>query len=265
MNSFNSRILKEIEVKQSHLCVGLDINPENFDNPDTSIQDLKNHTYKVIDATRDIAVAYKPNLAFFERWGSKGFQWLEETMQYIGSDVITVGDAKRGDIGNTAKQYAMSLFDHFGFDSVTLSPFLGFDSIKPFVDDPKKGAFILCRTSNLSASEIQDLRLESREFLYEQIAKTAVKWNENNNVGLVAGATVPEEIHRVREIAHNLPLLIPGIGAQGGDLKKSMKYGNQNGVALINISRGISYAGDLSEKSIRKSALEFLDKMRDMS
>ncbi|GIS57224.1 MAG: hypothetical protein CM1200mP1_11620 [Candidatus Neomarinimicrobiota bacterium] len=182
-------------------------------------------------------------MAFFERWGSKGFQWLEETMQYIGSDVITVGDAKRGDIGNTAKQYAMSLFDHFGFDSVTLSPFLGFDSIKPFVDDPKKGAFILCRTSNLSASEIQDLRLESREFLYEQIAKTAVKWNENNNVGLVVGATVPEEIHRVREIAHNLPLLIPGIGAQGGDLKKSMKYGNQNGVALINISRGISFQG----------------------
>ena len=158
----------------------------------------------------------------------------------------------------------MSLFDHFGFDSVTLSPFLGFDSIKPFVDDPKKGAFILCRTSNLSASEIQDLRLESREFLYEQIAKTAVKWNENNNVGLVVGATVPEEIHRVREIAHNLPLLIPGIGAQGGDLKKSMKYGNQNGVALINISRGISFPGDLSEKSIRESALKFLDKMRDM-
>ena len=135
MNSFNSRILKEIEDKQSHLCVGLDINPENFDNANPSIDDLKNHTYKVIDATRDIAVAYKPNLAFFERWGSKGFQWLEETMEYIGSDVITVGDAKRGDIGNTAKQYAMSLFDHFGFDSVTLSPFLGLDSIKPFVDN----------------------------------------------------------------------------------------------------------------------------------
>ena len=152
MNSFNSRILKEIEDKQSHLCVGLDINPENFDNANPSIDDLKNHTYKVIDATRDIAVAYKPNLAFFERWGSKGFQWLEETMEYIGSDVITVGDAKRGDIGNTAKQYAMSLFDHFGFDSVTLSPFLGLDSIKPIVDNPNKGAFILCRTSNSSAT-----------------------------------------------------------------------------------------------------------------
>ena len=265
MNSFNSRILKEIEDKQSHLCVGLDITPENFDNANPSIDDLKNHTYKVIDATRDIAVAYKPNLAFFERWGSKGFQWLEETMEYIGSDVITLGDAKRGDIGNTAKQYAMSLFDHFGFDSVTLSPFLGLDSIKPFVDNPNKGAFILCRTSNSSASEIQDMSLESKELLYEQIAKLAVKWNENDNVGLVVGGTVPEEINRVREIAHNLPLLIPGIGAQGGDLKKSMKYGNQNGVALINISRGISFAGDLSEKSIRKSALEYLDKMRDLS
>ena len=109
------------------------------------------------------------------------------------------------------------------------------------------------------------MSLESKELLYEQIAKLAVKWNENDNVGLVVGGTVPEEINRVREIAHNLPLLIPGIGAQGGDLKKSMKYGNQNGVALINISRGISFAGDLSEKSIRKSALEYLDKMRDLS
>ena len=138
-------------------------------------------------------------------------------------------------------------------------------NFKPFVDNPNKGAFILCRTSNSSASEIQDMSLESKELLYEQIAKLAVKWNKNDNVGLVVGATVPEEINRVRKIAHNLPLLIPGIGAQGGDLKKSMKYGNQNGVALINISRGISYAGDLSEKSIRKSALEYLDKMRDLS
>ena len=265
MNSFNSRILKEIKAKQSHLCVGLDINPDNFDNPNLSIDDLKAHTNKVIDATRDIAIAYKPNLAFFERWGSKGFQWLEETMQYIGPEVITIGDAKRGDIGNTAKQYATSLFDHFGFDSVTLSPYLGFDSIEPFINDPNKGAFILCRTSNLSASAIQDLTLESKEILYEQIAKLAVKWNDNENVGLVVGATVPEEILRVREIAHNLPLLIPGIGAQGGDLSKSMKYGNQNGVALINISRGISYAGDLSETSIRKSAQEYLEKMRDIT
>ena len=109
------------------------------------------------------------------------------------------------------------------------------------------------------------MSLESKELLYEQIAKLAVKWNENNNIGLVVGATVPEEIHRVREIAHNLPLLIPGIGAQGGDLKKSMKYGNQNGVALIDVSRGISFPGNLSEKSIRKSALEFLDKMRDIT
>ena len=263
MQSFNKRLLDEIKRKNSHLCVGLDINPEGLNNYNSTLEDLKAHTFKVIDATRELAVAFKPNLAFFERWGSKGFKWLEETMDYLGPESITIGDAKRGDIGNTAKQYAMSLFDHFGFDSVTLSPYLGFDSIDSFIMQPNKGIFLLCRTSNPSAKDIQDLKLSSDELLFEQIAKLAVKWNKNDNIGLVVGATKPEEIERVRKIANNLPMLIPGIGAQGGDLKKSMKYGNKNGVALINISRGISFAGDLSTSAIKDSAKQFLQKMRE--
>ena len=126
-----------------------------------------------------------------------------------------------------------------------------------------KGIFIICRTSNPSAKDIQDFKLSSDELLFEQIAKLAVKWNKNDNIGLVVGATKPEEIERVRKIANNLPMLIPGIGAQGGDLKKSMKYGNKNGVALINISRGISFAGDLSTSAIKDSAKQFLQKMRE--
>ena len=265
MESFNKRLLDEIKIKNSHLCIGLDINPEGLNNPNSSLEELKSHTFKVIDATRDLAVAFKPNLAFFERWGSNGFKWLEETMDYIGPETITIGDAKRGDIGNTAKQYAMSLFDHFGFDSITLSPYLGYDSIDPFVSQSNKGVFLLCRTSNSSAKDIQDLRLSSNQLLFEQIARLAVKWNKNDNIGLVVGATMPEEITRVRNIAHNLPMLIPGIGAQGGDLKKSMEYGNQNGIAIINISRGISFAGDLSEIAIRDSAKQFLEQMREYS
>ena len=181
MESFNKRLLDEIKIKNSHLCIGLDINPEGLNNPNSSLEELKSHTFKVIDATRDLAVAFKPNLAFFERWGSNGFKWLEETMDYIGPKTITIGDAKRGDIGNTAKQYAMSLFDHFGFDSITLSPYLGYDSIDPFVSQSNKGVFLLCRTSNSSAKDIQDLRLLSNQLLFEQIARLAVKWNKNDN------------------------------------------------------------------------------------
>ena len=278
MKPFNLRLSKLIKSKRSHLCVGLDMNPEAMGSSNTTLDELKKHAFKVIDATSDLSSAFKPNLAFFERWGSEGFKWLEELMDYFPDDLIIIGDAKRGDIGNTAKQYAYSLFTHFDFDAVTLSPYMGKDSITPFIDNPEKGAFILCRTSNPSAVDLQyqqinikssDQTLNSideipNEMLFDKTAQLCVEWNKNNNVGIVVGATAPKEISRIRNHAPSLPFLIPGIGAQGGDLTQSMVDGNKNGDALINISRGISFSGDLSSKAIRNAAKDYLSQMREI-
>jgi len=278
MKSFNLRLSKLIKSKRSHLCVGLDMNPEAMGSSNTTLDELKKHSLKVIDATSDLASAFKPNLAFFERWGSEGFKWLEALMDYFPDDLIIIGDAKRGDIGNTAKQYAYSLFTHFDFDAVTLSPYMGKDSITPFIDNPEKGAFILCRTSNPSAVDLQNqqINIESsdqtvqrideipNEMLFDKTAQLCVEWNKNNNVGIVVGATAPKEISRIRNHAPSLPFLIPGIGAQGGDLTQSMLDGNKNGDALINISRGISFSGDLSSKAIRNAAKDYLSQMREI-
>ena len=278
MKPFNLRLSKLIKSKRSHLCVGLDMNPEAMGSSNTTLDELKKHSFKVIDATSDLASAFKPNLAFFERWGSEGFKWLEELMDYFPDDLIIIGDAKRGDIGNTAKQYAYSLFTHFDFDAVTLSPYMGKDSITPFIDNPEKGAFILCRTSNPSAVDLQNqqINIESsdqtvqrideipNEMLFDKTAQLCVEWNKNNNVGIVVGATAPKEISRIRNHAPSLPFLIPGIGAQGGDLTQSMLDGNKNGDALINISRGISFSGDLSSKAIRNAAKDYLSQMREI-
>ena len=278
MKPFNLRLSKLIKSKRSHLCVGLDMNPEAMGSSNTTLDELKKHSLKVIDATSDLASAFKPNLAFFERWGSEGFKWLEELMDYFPDDLIIIGDAKRGDIGNTAKQYAYSLFTHFDFDAVTLSPYMGKDSITPFIDNPEKGAFILCRTSNPSAVDLQNqqINIESsdqtvqrideipNEMLFDKTAQLCVEWNKNNNVGIVVGATAPKEISRIRNHAPSLPFLIPGIGAQGGELTQSMRDGNKNGDALINISRGISFSGDLSSKAIRNAAKDYLSQMREI-
>lgn len=263
MKTFTTRLSEQIATKKSHLCVGLDISPEGLGNKNAKISDLIDHSLKVIDATADLAVCYKPNLAFFERWGSDGFKWLEKIIEYIGNNSIIIADGKRGDIGNTAKQYAISIFEHFGFDAVTINPYMGSDSIKPFIENPEKGVFILCRTSNPSAKDIQDLKI-GKQKVYEKVAKLAVKLNINDNIGLVIGATVPSEILKIRKIAPKLPLLIPGIGAQGGDLKKSMQYGNDNGVAIINISRGISFAGNMSSQAIKNAAQDYVEKMREI-
>ena len=278
MKPFNLRLSKLIKSKRSHLCVGLDMNPEAMGSSNTTLDELKKHSLKVIDATSDLASAFKPNLAFFERWGSEGFKWLEELMDYFPDDLIIIGDAKRGDIGNTAKQYAYSLFTHFDFDAVTLSPYMGKDSITPFIDNPEKGAFILCRTSNPSAVDLQNQQINIKssdqtlnsidkipnEMLFDKTAQLCVEWNKNNNVGIVVGATAPKEISRIRNHAPSLPFLIPGIGAQGGDLTQSMLDGNKNGDALINISRGISFSGDLSSKAIRNAAKDYLSQMREI-
>ena len=261
MISLNSRLKSITKERNSWLCVGLDISPDNLGSSDLSR--LKEHTFNIIDATRDLAVAYKPNFAFFERWGSKGFKWLEETVDYIGSDCIIIADAKRGDIGNTAGQYAESIFDHFGFDAVTLNPFMGEDSINPFLVHEDKGVFILCRTSNSSAHIFQNQKLNGGLFLYEKVAEWANSLNHKNNIGLVVGATVPQELSRVRDLAPDLPILIPGVGAQGGDLEKSVCEGNKSGIGIINVSRDISFSGDCSVESIRSSAQSYVKKINE--
>ncbi len=264
MESFNSQLRQRVTTVKSHLCVGLDISPEKFQSQAPALSELVEYSFKVIDATRDLAAAYKPNLAFFERWGAAGFEWLEQVLAKIGTGPLLIGDAKRGDIGNTANQYAHSLFDHFGFDAVTVNPYMGRDAIEPFLKRPEKGAFILCRTSNPSAVDLQNLRSNGKT-LYEQVAKLAIELNKNNNVGLVVGATATPEIDIIRTIAPDLPFLIPGIGAQGGDLEASFTSGNREGIAIINVSRGISFAGDCSAEAIRSEAENYVNRMRDYS
>ena len=260
MISFNSRLKSVVKEKGSCLCVGLDINPEAFGS--SNLSNLKEHTFKVIDATREFAVAYKPNFAFFERWGAAGFAWLEETVVYIGKDHITIADAKRGDIGNTASQYAESIFNHFGFDCVTLSPYMGKDSIEPFIKEKNKGAFVLCRTSNPSAEDLQN-KLVNGKPLYHDVAHLINGLNKHDNLGLVVGGTAPDELLDVRAIAPEIPLLIPGIGAQGGDLKHSVKVSNRSGVGLINISRGISFVGNMTQKEIYNATKEYEKKIKE--
>ena len=258
MNSFNSKLKSLIKDNKSCLCIGLDMNPESIGSD--KISNLKEHTFNVIDVTRDLAIAYKPNFAFFERWGAAGFAWLEETVAYIGNDHIKIADAKRGDIGNTAKQYAKSIFEHFNFDAVTLNPYMGRDSIEPFLDRCNKGAFILCRTSNPSAFQFQG-QLDDANSIFRKVALMANDLNIKENVGLVVGATAIEELRVIKKIAPDLSLLIPGVGAQGGNLEDSVKIGNNTSSALINVSRGISFAGNMSKKAIRKSAKNYVNQM----
>ena len=184
-------------------------------------------------------------------------------MEWIGESALTIGDAKRGDIGNTGRQYATSLFEHFGFDAVTVNPYMGRDAIEPFIQAGERGAFILCRTSNASASNIQDIE-RNGERLFESVAKLVLELNSNDNRGLVVGGTSAAEIAGIRKLAPGLPFLIPGIGAQGGDLETSFRSGNSNGIAVINVSRGIIFAGDQSAKDIRAEAQYYVQIMQDL-
>ena len=249
MLSFKNKLKKSIEDKSSNLCVGIDIDKSHFSS-DVRLQDLKDHSLKVVDSTRKFAAAYKPNLAFFEEWGSEGFVWLEELIQEIGNEHIIIADAKRGDIGNSAKHYANAFFNHFNCDAITVNPYMGADSIEPFCSNPEKGAYVLCVTSNPSASKIQDNS-------FKNVIDLTNNTNQYDNIGLVVGATNMEKMEEVRELS-KLPFLIPGIGAQGGDLENTIKI-NERFIdsTLINVSRSIIFADDIG-----KVAKEFLQKIR---
>jgi len=254
---FTDRLLGASRKNKSWLCIGLDPDPELMPGVD-----VLQFNKAIIEATSDLVCAYKPNLAFYEALGTEGLAILEKTIKHIPGDTPVIGDAKRGDIGNTAKAYAKALFSVLGFDAATVNPYLGYDSIEPFINYQDKGVFILCRTSNKGATDFQNLRTNSLP-LYEVVAQKAREWNVHGNIGLVVGATYPEELKRVRSICPEMPLLIPGIGAQGGDLASAVACGvdvrGEN--AIINVSRQILYAS--KEKDFARAARTVAEKIRN--
>ncbi|GAB3361344.1 MULTISPECIES: orotidine-5'-phosphate decarboxylase [Giesbergeria] len=235
----------------SMLCVGLDPEPSRFP---AAMQGDPRKIYDfcaaIVDATADLVCAFKPQIAYFAAHGAE--DQLERLMQHMRShapQVPIILDAKRGDIGSTAEQYAKEAFERYGADAVTLSPFMGLDSIEPYLRYPGKGAFLLCRTSNPGGDDFQNQRLASiagEPLLYEHIARLAQgSWNHNGQLGLVVGATYPAEIERVRALAPTVPLLIPGVGAQGGDALATVRAGwRPNGPIVVNSSRAILYASN---------------------
>ena len=255
---FIAKLLALSRKNTSLLCVGLDPDPEVM--PEVDVLDFNR---AIIDATCDLVCAYKPNLAFFEALGTEGFTILEKTIKYIPSEVPIIGDAKRGDIGNTARAYAKALFSILGFDAATVNPYLGFDSIEPFIDHKDKGVFILCRTSNQGAQDFQDLLCSEGLPLYEMVARKASEWNTYGNIGLVVGATYPDELKKVRSICPEMPLLIPGTGTQGGDLASAVSSGvdTRGEKAIINVSRQILYAS--KGKDFATAARNAAERMRN--
>lgn len=265
--NINERLNQTIRKRSSLLCVGLDVYPEKIPSHIMKKHDpIFKFNQAIIDATADLVAAYKPNLAFYEALGTEGWDILQRTVDYIPDGIIKIGDAKRGDIGSTAQKYATALFD-LGFDMVTVNPYLGFDSIKPFIMDESKGIFILCLTSNPSSRDFQYLKSEG-EYLYQIVAKKVNEWNKNNNCGLVVGATHPGELKSIRSLAPELPFLIPGIGAQGGDLESAVLDGTDNNfsMTLINSSRGILYASNDTDfaQAARHKAKELQDNINQI-
>ena len=268
MPTFLDMLSAAEQQNQSMLCVGLDPEPTRF--PD-KLKGNSNKIYDfcaaIIDATADLVISFKPQIAYFAAHRAEGqLERLMEHMRRAAPNVPIILDAKRGDIGATAEQYAIEAFERYGADAVTLSPFMGFDSVAPYLKHAGKGAFLLCRTSNPGGDDLQNQRLASIEgqpMLYEHVARLAQgPWNLNGQLGLVVGATYPAEIDRVRTVAPTLPLLIPGVGAQGGDAVATVRAGwRPNAPIIVNSSRAILYAsvGDDFAKAARRAALETRD------
>jgi orotidine-5'-phosphate decarboxylase len=246
--NFKQKLTAISHNNNSLVCIGLDVDKEKM--PKFLFESSK-HPYlefnkSIIDSTKDIVCAYKLNMAFYEVLGTEGFELLKKTIKYIPKDVVVILDGKRNDIGNTACKYAQTLFETLSADAITVNPYLGKDGVAPFLEYKDKCSFILCRTSNASAGDFQDLTV-SETLLYQIVAKKIKEWNENDNCGAVVGATYPEELKTIRSIlGDEMPILIPGIGKQGGDVEKTIKNGtNSKGkMTVINSSRGIIFAGD---------------------
>lgn len=261
-------LYQQIQQKQSYLCIGLDVEisriPKYLHQYDDPIFEFNK---RIIDATKDLCVAYKPNLAFYEAQGVKGWQALEKTLEYIPKEHFTIADAKRGDIGNTSRLYAKAFFETLNFDAVTVAPYMGADSVEPFLEFDGKWVILLALTSNEGSRNFQWTAQENAEPLYEKVMRQAMEWGTPDNLMFVVGATHPQQFQHIREIAPEHFLLVPGIGAQGGDLESVSKYGrNQEVGLLVNSSRGIIFAGageDFAEKA-REAALEVQRQMADL-
>jgi orotidine-5'-phosphate decarboxylase len=241
MTGFFDRLADRIDAIDSVVSVGLDPDPSRIpDHLQEYDLPLWAFNRRIIDATHEHAAVFKPNAAFYE--SPDGWAALEETIAYAhGKDVPVLLDAKRADIGNTTRQYAKILEK---VDAITVNPYLGRDALEPFLQQEDAGVIILCRTSNPGGADLQNLELASGEPLYERVAALADLWNYNGNVGLVVGATAPEELETVRELVPDIPFLVPGVGAQGGDAEAAVEYGLADGVGLVNSTRSIIYAGE---------------------
>ncbi len=239
------KLIEEIKSKNSFLCVGLDTDlekiPKHFLDFDDPIYEFNK---AVIDATKDQCVAYKPNIAFYECHGSKGWDSLKKTMDYIPDNIFTIADAKRGDIGNTSSYYAKTFFHYLNFDSVTVAPYMGEDSVTPFLEFDDKWVILLALTSNKGAMDFQLFEQDGKK-LFEEVLTKSQNWGTPSNLMYVVGATRSEMIQEVRELAEDHFFLVPGVGAQGGSLEDVWTYGKNDDIGLlVNSSRGIIYAGE---------------------
>ncbi len=239
-----TQLVEQIKTKQSYLCVGLDTDftkiPTHLQtNPGAVLQFNK----AIIDATKKYCVAYKINTAFYEVYGLKGWKMLEETLAYIPSTHFTIADAKRGDIGNTSAQYAKTFFETYKFDAVTVAPYMGEDSIRPFLDYKDKFTIVLGLTSNKGANDFEYLKTSDDQYFYEKVISKISTWATPDNLMFVVGATQTKELENIRKIIPDNFLLIPGVGAQGGSLEDVSKYGmNKDCGLLVNVGRSIIYA-----------------------
>jgi orotidine-5'-phosphate decarboxylase len=265
------QLISQIKAKKSFLCVGLDVDldkipPHLLDTEDPIFEFNK----AIIDATHDVTVAYKPNTAFYEAYGLKGWKSLEKTIDYLNKnypDIFSIADAKRGDIGNTSTRYAQAFFQDMKFDSVTVAPYMGSDSVEPFLAFENKFTIMLALTSNKGGLDFQLLKDQEGVTLYEKVLKTSLSWNNSDQLMYVVGATRPEYFQKIRNIVPDHFLLVPGVGAQGGDLQGVCHYGLNNDIGLlINSSRGIIYASsseDFAQKA-REKAIELQQEMSEI-
>ena len=261
-------LIAQIKQKKSFLCIGLDVDldkiPQHLLNLDDPIFEFNK---AIIDATHDLCVSYKPNTAFYEAYGIKGWQALQKTIDYINTnypEIFTIADAKRGDIGNTSARYAKAFFDDLNFDSITVAPYMGKDSVEPFLEFDNKHTIMLALTSNEGAFDFQTKKIDNNE-VYKTVLEISKTWTNSQNLMYVVGATKASYFAEVRKIVPDSFLLVPGIGAQGGNLQEVCKFGlNQNIGLLINSSRGIIYASnaiDFAAKA-RNEALKMQQEMK---
>lgn len=242
------------QANKSMICLGLDLDPKKMPSEYSgTVKGMFEFAHRIIDATADIVCAYKPNMAFFEAHGPEGFSLLRLIVQRIPENVPIILDGKRGDIGNTSQFYADSMFNIFRADWVTINPYMGYDSMRPFLENKDKGAFILCLTSNPGSKDFQHLNVDGVP-LYRVVAERVNYWNKDHNCGLVVGATHPDQLREIRGVAGDMPLLVPGVGAQGGSLEDSALLATDNfrKPAVINVSRSVLYAS--AEKDFAQRA-----------